>query len=73
MKKIAMTNIMDLGNTWNVLIDGTFGLACLFDTAVLAPFTAAMSFIGGNNGNAADRRNPYCYQRGCGTGTPLPI
>ena len=71
MKKIAMPNIMDLGNTWNVLIDGTFGLACLFDTEILHPFTTTTFLTGGNNGNTADRRNLY-NQQGYGTGTPSP-
>lgn len=72
MKKSVLTNIMDLRNTWNVLIDGTFGLVCLFDAAILHPFTATLPFIGGNNWNTANRRNLY-NQRGYGTGTPSPV
>lgn len=72
MKKSVVTNLMNLRNTWNVLINGTFGLACLFDAAILHPFTTIMPLLGGNDRNTAYRRNLY-HQRRYGTGTPLPI
>lgn len=72
MKKIKMINLMNLGNTWDVPTNGTFGLSCLFDGAILNIITVMFPFGGIDIEHIAYRRDPHNYRR-YGTGTPILI